>query len=107
MKKITLIFLLLFLSSCGYSSIYNNQKSLDFKINIFKFRRCNFIWMYKINFNFFYTSNGILFFIYQDRFFAVCCPFLKRLVRISYAFQLDILREKLIIFKTLCLEDYF
>ena len=34
MKKITLIFLLLFLSSCGYSSIYKNQKSLDFKINI-------------------------------------------------------------------------
>ena len=34
MKKITLILLLLFLSSCGYSSIYKNQKSLDFKINI-------------------------------------------------------------------------
>ena len=34
MKKIKLIFLLLFLSSCGYSSIYKNQKSLDFKINI-------------------------------------------------------------------------
>jgi len=33
MKKITLIFLLLFLSSCGYSSIYKNQKSVDFKIN--------------------------------------------------------------------------
>ena len=34
MKNITLIFLLLFLSGCGYSSIYKNQKSLDFKINI-------------------------------------------------------------------------
>ena len=34
MRKITLIVLLLFLSSCGYSSIYKNQKSLDFKINI-------------------------------------------------------------------------
>ena len=34
MKKITLIFLLLFLTSCGYSSMYKNQKSLDFKINI-------------------------------------------------------------------------
>ena len=34
MKKIKLIFLLLFLSSCGYSSIYKSQKSLDFKINI-------------------------------------------------------------------------
>ena len=34
MKKITLIVLLLFLSSCGYSSVYKNQKSLDYKINI-------------------------------------------------------------------------
>ena len=33
MKKITLIFLLFFLSGCGYSSIYKNQKSLDYKIN--------------------------------------------------------------------------
>ena len=32
MKKITLIFLILFLSSCGYSSIYKNQKPQDFKI---------------------------------------------------------------------------
>ena len=34
MKNLTLIFLILFLSSCGYSSIYKNQKSLDFKLNI-------------------------------------------------------------------------
>ena len=34
MKKITLILLLLFLNNCGYSSIYKNQMSLDFKINI-------------------------------------------------------------------------
>ena len=34
MKKITLIVLLLFLSGCGYSSIYKNQKSLEYKINI-------------------------------------------------------------------------
>ena len=34
MKNLTLIFLLLFLSSCGYSSIYKKQKSLDFKLNI-------------------------------------------------------------------------
>ena len=33
MKNITLIFLLLFLTACGYSSIYKNQKSNDFKIN--------------------------------------------------------------------------
>ena len=33
MKNITLIFLLLFLTACGYSSIYKNQKSIDFKIN--------------------------------------------------------------------------
>ena len=36
MKNLTLIFLILFLSSCGYSSIYKNQKSLDFKLNIIK-----------------------------------------------------------------------
>ena len=34
MKNITLIILVLFLYSCGYSSIYKNQKSQDFKINI-------------------------------------------------------------------------
>ena len=34
MRKITLIFLLLFLSNCGYSSIYKNQLSLDFQLNI-------------------------------------------------------------------------
>ena len=34
MRNITLILLLLFLSSCGYSSIYKNQKSLDFQLNI-------------------------------------------------------------------------
>ena len=33
MRNLTLIILLLFLSSCGYSSIYKNQKSVDFKIN--------------------------------------------------------------------------
>ena len=34
MKNITLVFLLLFLFGCGYSSIYKNQKSFDYKINI-------------------------------------------------------------------------
>ena len=34
MKNIILIFLLLFLNSCGYTSVYKNQKSRDFKINI-------------------------------------------------------------------------
>jgi outer membrane lipopolysaccharide assembly protein LptE/RlpB len=34
MKNITLIILVLFLNSCGYSSIYKNQKSQNFKINI-------------------------------------------------------------------------
>ena len=34
MKNITLIILVLFLYSCGYSSIYKNQKSQNFKIKI-------------------------------------------------------------------------
>jgi len=34
MKNITLIILILFFYSCGYSSIYKNQKSQYFKINI-------------------------------------------------------------------------
>ncbi len=34
MKNIGLNILLIFLSSCGYSSIYKNQKSIDFQINI-------------------------------------------------------------------------
>ena len=34
MKNITLIFFLLFLYSCGYTSVYKNQKSQDFQINI-------------------------------------------------------------------------
>ena len=34
MKNITLIFLLLFLSGCGYSSIYKNQQSVNFQLNI-------------------------------------------------------------------------
>ena len=34
MKNITLIILVLFLCSCGYSSIYKNQKSQNFRINI-------------------------------------------------------------------------
>tara|TARA_B100001564_G_scaffold332516_1_gene319478 strand:- start:187 stop:645 length:459 start_codon:yes stop_codon:yes gene_type:complete len=34
MRNLKLIILLLFLSSCGYSSIYKNQKSLDFQLNI-------------------------------------------------------------------------
>ena len=33
-------------------------------------------------------------------FLRFCCPFLKHLVKISDVFQIDILREKLIIFKT-------
>ena len=34
MKNTTLIILILFLYSCGYSSIYKNQTSQNFKINI-------------------------------------------------------------------------
>ena len=34
MKNITSIILILFLYSCGYSSIYKNQTSQNFKINI-------------------------------------------------------------------------
>ena len=34
MRNLTLIILLLFLSSCGYSSIYKNQQSLGFQLNI-------------------------------------------------------------------------
>ena len=34
MKNIILIFFVLLLSSCGYSSIYKNQTSQDFQLNI-------------------------------------------------------------------------
>ena len=34
MKNIKLIILILFLSNCGYSSIYNNQKTQNYKINV-------------------------------------------------------------------------
>ena len=34
MKNLTLFFLLLFLSGCGYSSIYKNQQLQDFQLNI-------------------------------------------------------------------------
>ena len=34
MKNIILIILIFFLSGCGYSSIYNSQKTIDFQINI-------------------------------------------------------------------------
>jgi len=34
MKNFRLIILLLFLSSCGYSSIYKNQNSINFQMNI-------------------------------------------------------------------------
>ena len=34
MRNLKLIILLLFLSSCGYSSIYKNQQSLNFQLNI-------------------------------------------------------------------------
>lgn len=36
MKNIILIFCLILLCSCGYTSIYENQKSQDFQINIIK-----------------------------------------------------------------------
>jgi len=36
MKNIILILFLFFLNSCGYTSIYKNQKSQDFQINIFE-----------------------------------------------------------------------
>ena len=34
MKNIKLIILILFLSNCGYSPIYNNQKKKNYKINV-------------------------------------------------------------------------
>jgi hypothetical protein len=34
MKNITSIILVLFLYNCGYTSIYKNQKSQDFRINV-------------------------------------------------------------------------
>ena len=34
MRNLALIILILFLSGCGYSSIYKNQQSLDFQLNI-------------------------------------------------------------------------
>ena len=34
MKNIAIITFVLFLSHCGYSSIYKNQQSIDFQINI-------------------------------------------------------------------------
>ena len=34
MKNIKLIILILFLSNCGYSPIYNNQKIQNYKINV-------------------------------------------------------------------------
>ena len=34
MKNITLIFLLLFLYNCGYTSVYKNQGTQDFAINV-------------------------------------------------------------------------
>ena len=36
MKNIILILYLFFLNSCGYTSVYKNQKSQDFQINIFE-----------------------------------------------------------------------
>ena len=36
MKNIAIFTFVLFLSHCGYSSIYKNQKSLDFQFNIIK-----------------------------------------------------------------------
>ena len=38
MKNITLIILVLFLYNCGYSSIYKNQKTQNFKINIIEIK---------------------------------------------------------------------
>ena len=34
MKNIILITLIFFLSGCGYSSIYDSQKKIDFQINV-------------------------------------------------------------------------
>jgi hypothetical protein len=34
MKNLILVLFLIFLNSCGYTSVYKNQKSLDFQINI-------------------------------------------------------------------------
>ena len=38
MKNIAIFTFVLFLSHCGYSSIYKNQKSLDFQIEVVDMR---------------------------------------------------------------------
>ena len=38
MKNITLVIIIMFLFGCGYSSIYKNQKSLDFQIEVVDMR---------------------------------------------------------------------
>jgi len=43
MKNIILILFLFFLNSCGYTSIYKNQKSQDFQINIIEMTGDNVI----------------------------------------------------------------
>ena len=41
MKNVILILFLFFLNSCGYTSVYKNQKSQDFQINIIEMKGDN------------------------------------------------------------------
>ena len=43
MKNIILILFILFLNNCGYTSVYKNQKSQDFQINIIEMTGDNVI----------------------------------------------------------------
>ena len=43
MKNLILVLFLIFLNSCGYTSVYKNQKSQDFQINIIEMTGDNVI----------------------------------------------------------------
>ena len=59
MKNIILIFFLLFVYSCGYTSVYKNQKSKDFQINIIEMTGDNEINnLIKNEFKFYSTRNS-------------------------------------------------
>jgi len=57
MKNLILISFLFFLNSCGYTSIYKNQKSQDFQINIIEMKGDNEINNRIKNDLKFYTNN--------------------------------------------------
>jgi hypothetical protein len=57
MKNLILISFLFFLNSCGYTSIYKNQKSQDFQINIIEMKGDNEINNLIKNDLKFYTNN--------------------------------------------------